>query len=197
MSEHQHYILYKPFGYLSQFQNNSKRRKNKKLLGELYEFRTGTMSIGRLDEDSEGLLLLTTNGKASHAILTNKYEKEYYVQVDGIITVEAVETLKKGVSISIDGTAYLTKPCKAKLIDIPELPERAKKIRDERHGPTSWVSITLREGKFRQVRKMTAAVSFPTLRLVRIRIGNIHLHTLQPGEVIEERDLITRATTPA
>ena len=184
--QHQHFIIYKPYGYLSQFINNQTKRSNKKLLGELRSFPEGTMAIGRLDETSEGLLFLTTDGKTSEFIRSSKIEKEYYAQVDGIITDEAIEQLKNGVKIGFDGTKYQTKPCKAfKLKTIPDFPERSKKIRDERHGPTSWVSITLREGKFRQVRKMTAIVGFPTLRLVRVRIGEIQLNSMNSGEVIE------------
>ena len=184
---HQHFILHKPYGFLSQFIYELKRKK--KLLGELYNFPEGTMAIGRLDEDSEGLLLLTTDGKVSEQIRSKKVDKEYYVQVDGIITLEAIEQLQNGVEIGFEGTKYTTKPCKAFLVsEIPNFGERAKKIRDERHGPTSWASITVNEGKFRQVRKMTAAVGFPTLRLVRIRIGNVHLNELKAGEVIEVSD---------
>jgi 23S rRNA pseudouridine2457 synthase len=184
---HQHFILHKPYGFLSQFIYELKRKK--KLLGELYDFPDGTMAIGRLDEDSEGLLLLTTDGKVSEQIRSKKVDKEYYVQVDGIITLEAIEKLQNGVEIGFEGTKYTTKPCKAFLVSkTPNFGERGKKIRDERHGPTSWASITVNEGKFRQVRKMTAAVGFPTLRLVRIRIGKVHLNELKSGEVIEVSD---------
>ena len=190
MSDHHHYILFKPHGYLSQFIYNGKRKSRKRLLGELHNFAEGTMAIGRLDEDSEGLLLLTTNGKISYEILSQKYEKEYHVQVDGVIDEEAIERLKNGIEIAIEGVKYMTKQCKARLLDPPIFPERGKKIRDERHGPTSWVAIILREGKFRQVRKMTAASGFPTLRLVRVRIGDIWLKDMQPGEVTELDALI-------
>lgn len=188
--EHHHYILFKPYGYLSQFVYNGKRRKHKKVLGELYDFEEGTMAIGRLDEDSEGILLLTTDGKVSYDILSSKYEKEYFVQLDGIITEEAIQELKNGVEIGIQGKKYTTKQCEARLISPPNVPERARRIRDERHGPTSWASITLREGKFRQVRKMTAAVGFPTLRLVRVRIGSIEIGQMQPGDVICKSQLM-------
>ncbi len=184
MQIHQHFIINKPYGYLSQFKYDLKRKK--KLLGELYDFPEGIMAIGRLDEDSEGLLLLTTDGKVSEQIRSKKVDKEYYVQVDGIITDDAIEKLKKGVEISFDGEKYITKPCKAFIVsEIPDFGIRAKKIRDERHGPTTWASITVNEGKFRQVRKMTAAVGFPTLRLVRVRIGTIFLNVLKAGEVLE------------
>jgi 23S rRNA pseudouridine2457 synthase len=184
---HSHFIIHKPYGYLSQFIYELKRKK--KLLGELHDFPKGTMAIGRLDEDSEGLLLLTTDGMMSEIIRSKKVDKEYYVQVDGIMDQEAIEQLQKGVEIGFNGAKYITKPCKASLIsEIPAFGARGKKIRDERHGPTSWASITVNEGKFRQVRKMTAAVGFPTLRLVRVRIGNVHLNDLQAGEVIEVKD---------
>ncbi len=190
--KHQHFIIFKPYGYLSQFINNQTKRNNKKLLGELYPFPETTMAIGRLDEDSEGLLLLTTDGKMSELIRSSKIEKEYLAQVDGIITEKAIEKLQNGVEIGFEGIKYQTKPCNAfKLDKAPNLSERGKKIRDNRHGPTSWVSITLREGKFRQVRKMTAAVGFPTLRLVRIRIGSFRLDKMNIGEVLKVYDLIS------
>ncbi|WP_405563905.1 pseudouridine synthase [Polaribacter sp. Asnod6-C07] len=184
MIKHRHFILHKPYGYLSQFINNQTKRK-KKLLGELHDFPDGTMAIGRLDFASEGLLLLTTDGKVSAEIRSNKYEKEYYVQVDGIITQKEIEQLKNGVEIGFEGKKYTTKPGKAFLIDDPQFPLRSQKIRDERHGPTSWVSVIITEGKFRQVRKMTAAVGFPTLRLIRVRIGEIKIDDLANGKVLE------------
>jgi 23S rRNA pseudouridine2457 synthase len=175
--------LHKPYGYLSQFVNNQSKRKNKKLLGELYDFAKGTMAIGRLDENSEGLLLLTTDGKASSYITGNKVEKEYYAQVDGLITNKAILQLQKGVTISIYGKPYHTKPCKVTFVeDLNNYPIEQRQVRDERHGPTSWISITLTEGKFRQVRKMTAVVGFPTLRLVRVRVGKTRLD-LNVGKV--------------
>ncbi|MBO6516778.1 MAG: pseudouridine synthase [Bacteroidia bacterium] len=185
MSDHRHFVLYKPYGYLTQFVYNETRRKRRKLLGELHAFPEGTMAIGRLDEKSEGLLLLTTNGALSQLVRGNSIEKEYIVQVDGTVTKQAIEHLKSGVTIGIHGKSFHTGPCKARIVDSPEFPDRGKPIRDDRHGKTSWVSITITEGKFRQVRKMTAAVGFPTLRLIRIRIGNTHLGQMQPGDVQE------------
>lgn len=184
--DHYHFIIHKPFGYLSQFVNNQSKRKNKKLLGELSEFPDGTMAIGRLDENSEGLLLLTTDGKESELIRSKKVEKEYFVQVDGEISEDAIIQLRDGVSIRLKTSMYTTLPCEVRqLLPAPIFKERSRKIRDDRHGPTSWISITLREGKFRQIRKMTAAVGFPTLRLIRVRIGEIELNQLESGEVLE------------
>lgn len=183
---HRHFVIFKPYGYLSQFDSNDSKQQSKKFLGSLHNFPEGTMAIGRLDEASEGLLLLTTDGKTSAYINSQKVEKEYYAQVDGIISEEAIYQLKAGVEIRVEGDKYKTKPCKAfKLNSVPDLPKRAKRIRDNRHGPTSWISVALKEGKFRQVRKMTAAVGFPTLRLVRVRIGKIQTKNMQASDVIE------------
>lgn len=183
---HRHFIIYKPFGYLSQFENNDISKHKKKLLGEFYPFPEKIMAIGRLDEKSEGLLLLTTDGNMSELVRSSQVEKEYFAEVDGDITNEAIEALKNGVEIGFGGIKYNTKPCRVfKLSEIPKLPERGKKIRDDRHGPTNWVSVTLTEGKFRQVRKMTAAVGFPTLRLVRVRVGNMHINDMKAGDVVE------------
>ncbi|WP_299681578.1 pseudouridine synthase [uncultured Dokdonia sp.] len=185
MSDHSHFKLYKPYGYISQMLSNDERQaRKKKFLRSLYDFPKGIMAIGRLDEKSEGLLLLTTDGKLSDTINRSGIEKEYYAQVDGMITQEAIEALSKGVQIGFNGKKYLTKPCiVSKLTTVPDLPERSKKLRDDRHGPTTWIRVVIREGKFRQVRKMTSAVGYPTLRLVRIRVGNITLGELQPSEV--------------
>ena len=180
---HQHFKLFKPYGFLSQFLPES--RKKKRLLGELYNFPDKTMAIGRLDHDSEGLLLLTTDGMMSYKVRDKTVEKEYYVQVDGEITLDAISQLQNGVEIGINGTKYLTMPCKAFKLDCePKLPARGRKIRDPKHGPTSWISITLSEGKNRQIRKMTAAVGFATLRLVRVRIGDIAIDNLIAGDVV-------------
>jgi len=183
MPNHRHFILHKPFGYLCQFVCEEKK---KKLVAELFDFPSGTMAIGRLDEKSEGLLLLTTDGKVSEEIRGHNIEKEYYVQVDGLASSEALIKLQNGVEIGFAGIKYQTKPCRVFLLEtIPDFLPRTKKIRDDRHGPTSWISIIITEGKFRQVRKMTAAVGLPTLRLVRVRVGDVCLGDLKVGEVRE------------
>lgn len=153
----------------------------------MYSVPQGTMAVGRLDEPSEGLLLLTTDGVESELVRSKKYEKEYYVQVDGIAEQEHVSKLSKGVLIGLGkGKYYQTLPCRVQLINPPEkLPHRSKKIRDERHGPTSWLSITITEGKFRQVRKMCAAVQLPVLRLIRVRIGAMHLNDIPNQGILE------------
>ena len=180
--EHLYYKIYKPYGYLSQFVNHQNKRRHKKLLNELYDFSDNVMAVGRLDEKSEGLLLLTTDGKFSNYITSSKIEKEYHVMVDGIITNEAILELQNGIEISVEGKPYVTKPCNAEILnDTSHIVERF--VRDKRHGPTSWLSITINEGKFRQVRKMTAKAGFPTLRLVRVRIGDYKLEDMKPSTV--------------
>ena len=166
--------------------NDPKEVRSKQFLGELFNFPEGIMPIGRLDAKSEGLLLMTTDGKLSDTINRSGVEKEYYVQLDGEITDKEIEDLQIGVEIGFGGKKYHTKPCRVHKINTPHLlspPDH--KLRIGRHRPTSWISIVLTEGKFRQVRKMTAAVGYPTLRLVRVRIGTITLKDLVPGAVAE------------
>ena len=178
------FILYKPCGVLSQLASNDPKEKKKTFLGTLHDFPEGIMPVGRLDEKSEGLLLMTTDGKLSDQINRSGIQKEYHAQVDGIITDEAIEKISKGLDIGLSGGIYRTEPCGVQLLRTqPFLPSPGPVLRIGRHRPTSWISITLKEGKYRQVRKMTAAVGFPTLRLVRVRIGNLKLGSMQPGEV--------------
>ncbi len=151
-------------------------------MSELFNLPKAIMAVGRLDEKSEGLLLLTTDGMFSNYMTSQNIEKEYHVMVDGIITTDKISALTKGVKISVNGNAYVTKPCEAKLL--PDTSHIIKRfVRDIKHGPTSWLSITLTEGKYRQVRKMTAAIGYPTLRLVRVRIGNYKLEKLKPKDI--------------
>ena len=185
-----HFLLHKPYGYLCQFGSGARAERNKKFLGLLGDFPPGTMPIGRLDEDSEGLLLLTTDGRVSERIRRKDVEKEYYAQVDGVLTDAAVAQLAAGVEIVYRTDVYRTLPCRAERLDAaPDFAPRSRKIRDDRHGPTSWVRLTINEGKFRQVRKMTAAVGCPTLRLVRVRVGQQTLGDLPPGAWREVAEL--------
>lgn len=174
--------LHKPHGYLSQFKNEGPKRNTKKLLNELGSFPDGIMAIGRLDEDSEGLLLLCTDGKISEYIRSAKVEKSYWVEVDGNIHDTALEKLRTGVQISTPEGNYTTKPCLVSAAFEPIFPARPFPYRHLKHGPTSWISISLREGKFRQIRKMTAAIGFPTIRLIRYQIGSITLGNIKAGE---------------
>ena len=188
---HHHYIAYKPYGYLSQFIANGKVKQKHRYLGELHNFAEGTMSIGRLDYKSEGLLLLTTDGKVSNEINSSKFEKEYWVQVDGDITKAAISAMSQGIRIKLQNNRmYTTRPCQVERIEDPNFPERNfKKVRDDRHGPSCWIKVIINEGKFHQVRKMTAAVGFPTLRLVRVRVDTWTIEGLSVGQVKEIEDL--------
>lgn len=192
VNNHFHFKIYKPFGLLSQLKSNDvKEVRNKRFISELYDFPKGSMPVGRLDEKSEGLLLITSDGKLSDAVNRSGVEKEYYAQLDGIITDMAIKKLATDVEIGFAGKKYQTKPCMVRrLLNHPKLTKADEKLRVGRHRPNSWITITLTEGKFRQVRKMTAAVGFPTLRLVRVRIGNIHLNDLSPGAVVSLTNLL-------
>lgn len=185
MSEHRYLIMHKPTNCLSQLQTKQRKQQKKRLLSDYYNFPESSMAVGRLDLHSEGLLLLTTDGKLSDYIRSRKVEKEYYAELDGIITDEAIRKLKNGVDISINGKTYTTIPCKVKRLEEPLGIPPLHSTRVSRHRPTSWISISITEGKYRQVRKMTAAVGFPTLRLIRMRIGNINLGQLSAGQVVE------------
>ena len=169
-------LFNKPFGVLSQFTPEA----GHKALDE-FGFPAGVYAAGRLDHDSEGALLLTDNGPLIKKLLDPKFghPRTYLAQVDGQITEEAVKKLAAGVDIK----GYHTKPCIAEIATEPEnLWPRTPPVRFRANIPTSWVRLTLTEGKNRQVRHMTAAVGFPTLRLIRIKIGNISLEGLQPGQ---------------
>lgn len=180
---HYYYKLYKPYGYLSQFVNNQTQRKNKRLLGELGDFPMGVMAVGRLDEKSEGLLLLTTDGKFSSYMTSHKVEKEYHVMVDGVITESVIAQLRTGVEISVDGRLYKAKAEHVALLNsTSHITKRF--VRDDRHGTTSWLSMVIKEGKYRQVRKMTAKIGYPTLRLVRVRVGDYNLGPMKPADII-------------
>ena len=168
---------------LSQFSPEGERLT----LASLFDFPKDIYPVGRLDAESEGLLLLTNDKEINHRLLNPKFKhrRTYLTQLDGDITPEAVQLLSKGVTISVDSKPHKTMPAAVKkFTGEPDLPERNKPIRFRKNIPTSWIEITLYEGKNHQVRKMTAAVGFPTLRLVRISIEGITLGNMQPGEII-------------
>lgn len=175
-----YFVLNKPFGVLSQFTDPGGR----KTLADLFSFPKDVYPVGRLDYDSEGLLLLTNDKILSDKLLhpKHKLEKEYFVQVEGIPTEESLLLLRTGVVIENKKTL----PAKVKILKYPpQFGERIPPVRFRKTIPTTWISIAIIEGRNRQVRKMTAKVGYPTLRLVRIQIGNIHLGNLKPGEVRE------------
>ena len=177
-----YFITYKPFGVLTQFSGEGPT------LATLGEFPKEVYPVGRLDKDSEGLLLLTDDKSLNHQLLNPRFahQRTYYVQVEGIPTPEALAQLQAGVTIQVDGKPYRTKPAVVKLLDeAPILPDRDPPIRFRAAIPDRWLALTLIEGKNRQVRKMTAAVGFPTLRLVRFSMEKITLDGMGVGEVRE------------
>ena len=179
-----YFIIYKPFGVLSQFSTDN----GKCTLADYFKVSKDVYPVGRLDYDSEGLIILTNDKQLNHRLLhpAHKHEREYWVQVEGDITDNAIEEIKAGMIISVDGKQHHTLPCKAfKFIEEPNVAERNPPIRFRKNVPTSWISLSLCEGKNRQVRKMTAKVGFPTLRLIRYRIEQITLAALNPGIMIE------------
>lgn len=174
-----YFVIHKPYGVLTQFTD----KENRPTLGSLYNFPKDVYPVGRLDMDSEGLLILTNDKDLNDYLLNpkNKHEREYYVQVEGTPDESALKLLCTGVKIN----GAKTQPAKAKFINDPGFEERIPPIRVRKTIPTNWISLALIEGRNRQVRKMTASVGFPTLRLVRVRIVNILLDKMKPGEVRE------------
>lgn len=179
-----YFTIYKPFNMLSQF---TKEVPEHHTLADLMDFPEDVYPVGRLDRDSEGLLILTNDKSLNNRLLDpkNKHNRTYWAQVEGAITPEALNALSKGVEIRINKKNYRTRPAKAKLLEIePQLPERKPPIRYRANIPTTWISLTLQEGKNRQVRRMCAKLGFPVLRLVRVAIENLHIGQMQSGEVV-------------
>jgi 23S rRNA pseudouridine2457 synthase len=179
----EYYLIYKPYQVLSQFTSTD----GKLCLKDILNVPKDVYPVGRLDYDSEGLLLLTNDTSINHQLLHPKFAhaRTYWVQVDGLITNDAIETLSKGVTISVDGKTYATKKAVLKILpDDLVIPERNPPIRVRKSIPTSWVSIQLTEGKNRQVRKMFASVGFPVVRLIRFQIGQFSIAQMQPADCL-------------
>jgi 23S rRNA pseudouridine2457 synthase len=183
--------LFKPYDVLCQFTDAQGRPTLKEFVKV-----PGAYPVGRLDRDSEGLVLLTDDGVLAHRLTDPRYEhpRTYLVQVERVPTGESLEALRSGVVLS-DGP---TRPAEVERVEPPpDLPDRPVPIRFRKNVPTAWIRLTLREGRNRQVRRMTAAVGFPTLRLVRVAIGPVALGDLAPGEAREltrqEREALRRA----
>jgi 23S rRNA pseudouridine2457 synthase len=177
-----YFVIYKPFGVLTQFSGEGLT------LASLGDFPKEVYPVGRLDKDSEGLLLITDDKWLNHHLLNPRFghQRAYYAQVEGIPDPEALKKLRSGVTIQVDGKDYLTKPALAKILDpAPILPERNPPIRYRASIPDTWIELTLVEGKNRQVRKMTASVGFPTLRLVRYAMEKINIAGMESGEIRE------------
>ena len=179
LDKFKYFLLNKPYGVLSQFTD----KEGRKTLGDLYSFPKNVYSVGRLDMDSEGLLLLTNDKSLTDFLLNplREHEKEYYVQVEGVPDESSLKKLRKGVLLS----GKRTLPAKINKISVPTFPARIPPIRERKNIPTCWLSIIITEGRNRQVRRMTASVGHPTLRLVRVRIKNLELNGLPSGKVRE------------
>lgn len=187
----QYFILYKPYNVLSQFSRETPQQRT--LADVDFQFPQDVYPVGRLDADSEGLLLLTNDKTLNFKLLNPKsqHPRTYWVQVEGIPDAVALDQLRQGVSLKIDGKPFKTRPAKVHLLteDI-SLPERNPPVRFRKTIPDTWIAITLTEGKNRQVRRMCAAVGYPVLRLVRVKIGTLAyggpvLGAMQPGAVVE------------
>ena len=184
MTSHRYFVLNKPYDMVSQFVSSHAVR----LLGDLgFDFPIGTHAIGRLDQNSEGLLLLTTNKKITKLLFqgTVPHTRTYLVQVKNIVRPETILKLSNGIPISApNGAQFITTPCKVTLVNKPDhLFEFGKPL--HKNVQTSWLSFTLTEGKFHQVRKMVAAVNHKCIRLIRTEIEDIRIGNMQPGEVVE------------
>jgi len=186
---YQYYAVYKPFGMLSQFTSEGEHRT---LANLNFKFPIDVYPVGRLDADSEGIILLTNDKRVNSKLLepSNKHKRKYFIQVEGTINEDAISKLEKGIRLNDKGNIYNTLPAKAAIIEEPVLPERNPPVRFRKNIPTSWLELTIHEGKNRQIRKMTAAVGFPTLRLVRVEIEDLRMVKME-NEKIEEIDKAT------
>jgi 23S rRNA pseudouridine2457 synthase len=175
--DYRYILFYKPYGVLSQFSQDGSGHRTLKDYIQVPK----VYPAGRLDWDSEGLLLLTNHGQLQHRLCDPRFghERTYLVQVERIPEPAAIKRLEQGVFIK----DYRTRPAKVRLLtEDPPLSDRNPPVRFRKTVPTAWLEITLREGKNRQVRRMTAAVGFPTLRLVRVAIAQLQIYGLQPGQ---------------
>ena len=178
-----YFIIHKPYQVLSQFSNES----NNIGLGEVYKnLPRDVYPVGRLDLDSEGLLILTNDKSLNNKLLNPKHNhsRTYWVEVEGTPDNLAIDRLQKGVDININGKTHRTKPAKVRIVK-PKIPERNPPVNYQKHPERTWLEIQLTEGKNRQVRRMTAKVGHPTLRLIRIAIEDLRLIPLKSGEITQ------------
>jgi 23S rRNA pseudouridine2457 synthase len=181
-----YFAIFKPMNMLSQFSKD--KGSDKSTLADLAEFPKDVYPVGRLDADSEGLLILTNDKTLTERLLNpkNKHGRTYLIQVEGDITNEALDKLRTGVGIRIKKENHVTAPAIVSTIDPPDwLPERSPPVRFRANIQTSWVELTITEGRNRQVRRMTAAVGFPTLRLIRTSINRLSIHNVHPSTIVE------------
>lgn len=181
MEDHKYYALYKPFEILSQFSDEG----NKKGLGSILKVEDDVYPVGRLDADSEGLLLITNDKSLNNRILDPKWqhERKYFVQVEGAATEEQVKKLNSPMIINLKGKKHWCQGQQVRMIDEPTLPERNPPIRFRKNVPTTWLEVILKEGKNRQVRRMTAAAGLPALRLVRWSLEGLSIEGFASGEI--------------
>lgn len=186
-----YFIIHKPYQVLSQFTlpgNAFAGTGNKQTLQKFFSVPKDVYPVGRLDYDSEGLLILTNDAQVNHRLLQPAFghEREYWVQVEGLMDETAMVALRRGINIIIDGKPHTTKKCKvAPLPAQLQIPDRIPPIRFRKNIPDCWIQLVLTEGKNRQVRRMTAKTGYPTLRLIRYRIGGLTLEGLSPGGIRE------------
>jgi 23S rRNA pseudouridine2457 synthase len=159
-------------------------------LASLAKFPRDVYPVGRLDHDTEGLLLLTNDTRVNHLLLDPKFQhkKTYWAQIEGEMNQDGIQQLQKGVLINLKANLHRTKPALVRKISAPKIPERNPSVNYVKHPVTSWIELTIIEGKNRQVRKMTAKVGHPTLRLIRYAIEEITLERMKSGEVIELKE---------
>ena len=186
-----YFIIYKPYGMLSQF---TREHPNHHTLGELFQFPKDVYPVGRLDQDSEGLLIITNDKRLNHFLLDPSFShsRTYLVQVEGEPQAEDLKKLRTGVKIRVGKKEYTTQPAQVRLLPQPPvIPERDPPIRVRMSIPDSWLEIELKEGKNRQVRRMCAKVGFPVLRLIRSKIEKLEIRDMAVGEVreMEKKDI--------
>ena len=177
-----YYIIHKPYKVLSQFTDEDGNPG----LGSIYTLPKDVYPVGRLDLDSEGLLILTNDRKLNERLLhpKNKHKRTYWVEVEGEPDEESLQILRSGVDIKVNKKVHHTLPAQVEIIH-PKLEEREPPVNYKKHPTRTWLSITLTEGKNRQVRRMTAKVGHPTLRLIRVGIEELTLGKLKPGEIMQ------------
>lgn len=183
---HSYYKIFKPYGMLSQFSAEGEHPT----LASLGKFPKDVYPVGRLDHDTEGLLLLTNDKRVNHLVLDPKFQhrKTYWAQIEGEMNDDAIQQLQKGVLINLKGALHRTKPANVRKIPAPKIQERNPSVNYAKHPGTSWIELIITEGKNRQVRKMTAKVGHPTRRLIRYALEEITLEQMKSGDVIELKD---------
>lgn len=179
-----YYLFNKPYNVMSQFSPV----EGKSTLSDFLTLKEDVYPVGRLDYDSEGLLILTNDNYLKTHLLDpeHAHQRTYLLQLEGEITKSAISEIEKGVAINVEGEIYTTLPAKAEILYTPPLVfDRSVPIRFRKDLPTSWIKLTLTEGKNRQARKIAAKVGFPVLRLIRISIGDISLNDMLPGAITQ------------